>query len=166
MFNQKKMGYFVFISLFLLSIKLFSQTYEVENPKAKVCILYYKTKYKLEVIKKLVEKLNNENISVYSDIIKNMNKYNPYDYNVIIILSGAAMFNPYPGAVKYLKKHNYAKNIIYFCAVYAKNTAYGISIDKKKVDAITAASEIDNVKETTKKIIERVFQIIGVLQNE
>ena len=59
------------------------------------------------------------------DYLKNINKYNPDDYDAIVILSGIAAFIPYPSATYYIRKHNYNRKIIYYCAAFVENAVYG-----------------------------------------
>jgi hypothetical protein len=151
-----KIGILFFVMSFSCAT---SENYLLNNPDGKACILYYESNYKIEIMKNLASKLNNYNISVYTDTFDKKDQYNPENYNAVILLSGAFISNPLPLAADYIKKNNYAGNIIYFCTT--KNDAYGYLIDKNKIDAITSASSknIDNAKEQINEIIQKVLKL-------
>lgn len=146
------------LSLFLVLVILLN-TFPQENIK-KVCILYSPSKYKEKLLEKVEVSLKGTNVFIEKDTFKNIEKYNPKDYDAILLLSGIAAFIPYPKATKYIKKNNYSSNIVYFCATYLeKEDVYGF-LDKNKIDAITAASEEENIDETAKKIVDEIYKII------
>ena len=146
---------FFIINLIVLNI------YPVEdiNNKIKICIIYDKTKYKNQIVNELEMKLNEKEITIYKDLIININKYDPDDYNAIIILSGVFIFTPNPLVTMYIKKHDYKKNIIYFCSTKYKESSYGF-LDQNKIDTITSASS-NNIKEITHRILDNLYKIIN-----
>ena len=100
--------------LILIFFIIFNTNAGENKKEKKICILYFKTKYKIELLKKLKERLNKEGFDVKHDLIKNINKYDPNDFSAVIILSGVAIFTPSPRATKYIKKHNYAEKYMLF----------------------------------------------------
>jgi hypothetical protein len=130
------------------------------NKKEIVCIIYKKSKYKTEIANHLEKKLKEKDVIVERDLIRNLNKYDPLDYSAIVILSGIAIFTPNPMVTIYIKKHNYNKNIIYFCSTEYKDAAYGF-LDQEKVDVITSASEKNNIDEVVNEILENLNIIIN-----
>ncbi len=129
------------------------------NKKENICIIYKKSKYKIEIANQLERQLKEKDIIVEKDLIRNLNKYNPLDYSAIVILSGVAIFTPNPLVTIYIKKHDYNKNIIYFCSTEYKESAYGF-LEQDKIDVITSASERNNIDEVVNKIMENLNNII------
>ena len=152
---KKSLFLFVFVIIILLRIN----TNNI-NKKEKICIIYKKSKYKIEIANQLEKNLKEKDIIIKKDLIKNINKYNPSDYSAIVILSGVAIFTPNPMVTTYIKKHNYNKNILYFCSTNYKETAYGF-LDQEKVDVITSASEKTNIDGVVNEILERLNIIIN-----
>ena len=157
--KSKFIFYLMFLILFL-SLPANNINSETPNNNADVCIIYAKSNYKLILIEAIEKRLSNKSISIVKDQLKNINNYDPADYKVVVILSGIAVFTPYPQATKYIRKHDYAKNIIYFCASSTKSAVYGF-LDGDRIDAITAASEEENIENTTNEIVTKIFEIIG-----
>ena len=157
--KSKIIFYLIFLTclLFLLSNNTNSQT---TDNNADVCIIYAKSNYKLKLVEAIEKILLKKDITILKDQLKNINNYDPSDYKVIVILSGIAVFTPYPKATRYIKKHDYAKNIIYFCTASTKSAVYGF-LDGDRIDAITAASEEDNLENTTDEIVTKIYEIIG-----
>ncbi len=152
------------IIILLISIfTLYSQDQKTNNEKKSptdVCIIYAKSKYKLALTDAIENRLIKENFNVIKDQLKNINNYDPANYAVVVILSGVVAFTPYPKATMYIKKNNYAKNIIYFCAAFIESTVFGF-LDGDRIDAITAASDLDNIEKTADEIIKEIHVIIG-----
>ena len=148
------------IIFFIICFNFYSEENKIKKENKNVCFLYYKSKYKLELMKEIENKLLDMNFTVKKDLINNMDQYNPKDFDIVVIFSGIKAFSPYPKAIKYIKKHDYAKNIIYFCAASAvKESVYGF-LDAEKIDAISSASEIDNISNTSDTIIKRILEIM------
>jgi menaquinone-dependent protoporphyrinogen IX oxidase len=102
----------------------------IGNAKAKVCILYYDSNFKKELVNRLGQDLNDKRISAYVDTMNNMINYNPDDYDAVILISGVVAGNPLPLTAEYIKKYNYKDNIIYFCAFFiSKDAVYGGTLD-------------------------------------
>lgn len=140
---------------------LFAVYPEIEiNKQIRVCIIYKKSSYKIEIANQLEKKLNEKDIIVEKDFIRNINKYDPYEYGAVIILSDVAIFTPNLMVINYIKKHNYKKNIIYFCSTYYKETAVAF-LDEDKIDVITSASEKSNMEEAVNKILENLNNLIN-----
>ncbi len=159
--SKSKIFFLAIILTFLLSFFTYDiYSAETTSSKADVCIIYAKSNYKLKLADKIEKRLIKENVTVVKDLIINIKDYDPSDYKVIVILSGIAVFNPYPRATSYIKKHDYAKNIIYFCAAYVPEAVYGF-LDSDRIDAITAASKEDNLEDTTEEIVAKIFELIG-----
>ena len=129
------------------------------NNNVKICIIYDKTKYKVEIINELEKILKEKEVIINKDSIININKYNPDDYNAIIILSGVLIFTANPMVTMYIKKHDYKKNIIYFCSTKYEEAAYGF-LDQDKIDAITSASS-NNANVIANKIMDNLYNIIS-----
>lgn len=130
------------------------------NNIVNVCIIYKKSEYKIEIANQLEKRLKEKDIIVEKDLIRNINKYNPDDYSAVVILSGVAVFTPNPMVTIYIKKHNYKKNIIYFCSSNYKESAYGF-LEQDKIDVITSASERNNIDEVVNKILENLNIILN-----
>lgn len=128
--------------------------------KKKICILYFKSRYKKALINKLEEKLQTEDFIITKDLFKKSKSYNPGDYDAVIILAGLAAFTPYPGATRYIKKHNYPQNLIYFCPAYVKDAVYGF-LDQDKIDAISFASELSTLEIAANEIINKLNEKLG-----
>ena len=152
----KKLLAVLFFSLIILNIISENDI----NIKNKVCIIYIKTKYKQEIAKELENKLKEKDLIVKKDLIRNIKKYNPDDYDVFIILSGVKIFTPNPMVTIFIKKYNYNKNIIYFCSTEYKESAYGF-LDQDKIDVITSASEKSNKNKIVNEIIEKMNNILN-----
>jgi len=146
---------FLIIIVFLLIVLNIDAN---ENRNNRICILYYKTKYKTAIANELENRLSLKGIVIEKDLIKNINLYNPGEYDAVIIISGVAIFTPSPKVTRYIKKHNYAKNIIYFCSTEYKGACYGF-LDQDKIDIITSASENNNIDEIVDEIIEKINSI-------
>ena len=52
------------------------------------------------------------------------------------------------------------KDIIYFCAASTPSAVYGF-LDGDRIDAITAASDEENLDDTTDEIVTEIFKFIG-----
>ncbi len=130
------------VAFLLISLGLFvepavnssdnKEVYSVASDSS-ICILYYNTEFKQKLIKLLVEDFNLQEISVTVDNISNRDQYIPADFDAVIILSGIKQFNPLPEAAGYIKKHNYADNIIYFFAYTILNNPYGLQLISPKL---------------------------------
>lgn len=156
--KNKYIFYLIFLICFLFLFTNNASSEPLSN-NADVCIIYAKSKYKLMLVEEIEKKLSDREIKIVKDLLKNINNYNPADYKVIVILSGIAVFTPYPQATRYIRKHDYAKNIIYFCTAYTKSAVYGF-LDGNRIDAITAASEKDNIENTADEIVTKIFAIL------
>jgi hypothetical protein len=154
--NGFKKIIFSFFIMMLVILNINPENSDGKKPSA--VIIYESTKYKDEIVNKLEKELINKNITIKKDLLNNIDKYNPYDYNAVIILSGVAIFSPRPLTTMYIKKYNYNRNIIYFCTTGNRKAAYGI-LDQNKIDIITSASRNNNADEMVKIILEK-FSII------
>ena len=145
--------------LFLYNYAEESKNKNKKTEKKQVCLLYYKSKYKLALVNEIEKELKEKNINVVKDSINNMNNYNPDDYYAVVLFSGIKAFTPYPKATQYIKKHNYAHNIIYFCAASSvEDSVYGF-LDPDRVDAVSSASEMNNIKDTADVIMKKILAL-------
>ena len=158
-----KLFLLIFVFLWLCTVSLSAEIYPAANSKASVCILNYDTEFKKNLTAALVQDFNAKEISVTVDSVSNGGQYSAKNFDAVILLSAVQAFGPLPKTVEYIKKNNYSGNIIYF-ATYAKfNLPYGMSLDKKKVDAITSASITNDNKvfeDDKNKIVEKTMGLI------
>ncbi len=158
---QKKLAIVVLTLIMGLALSLFGakKEYSVSGSDLKVCILTFETPFKQKLVDSLVKDLNSKKMSVTVDSISNSMAYNPADYHAVILLSEVIAFHPFEITSKFIKKYDYAKNIIYF-STYAKfNHPYGISLNKKKIDAITTATpslDEKKIEEMKEKILSKI----------
>ncbi len=139
-----------------------SETFSVEGAEREVLILSQGTLFKERLRSGLVEELNSTGTSVFVDAIDNHTKYDPEDYDAVILLSGIEAFRPLPEAPEFINTHDYQGNIVYVSTHYLFAVPYGRLIDKKKVDAVTSASKPDErgkVEKTKEEIISRLAAI-------
>lgn len=155
---ELKKATFIVLILLLLISTIFSKS--PENTNGKICILLYQTPFKVQVMERIIKTLNKQRYLVHIDSYENVNKYDPQKYEAVLIMSGVKNLEPYKWSSTYLKKHNYAKNIIYFCTTANRHSAYTFDMDDSQLDAITAASEFDNVSETASRILDRLYEVI------
>ncbi|MCG8573146.1 MAG: hypothetical protein MJB14_23680 [Spirochaetes bacterium] len=146
----------MFVSLFCLLLPTFAQDQGNHQGK-KVLFLYYASEYKEEVMKILEKKLATLQISVEESSIKSDKEFKAADYDAVVLFSGIAAFTPYSKATKFIRKNNYANNIIYFCPAFVEDAIYGY-LDSEKVDAVTAPSELKNAETTAQEIFDKVMQ--------
>ena len=124
----------------------------------KICILYYKSPNGFnDILVKKVKAELDQFAGIVIDDIKNY-KNNPADiYSVILIISNARFFSPFPSAVsKFFGKNRESKNIVYYASALAEFTVYNRSIRKNGVQAITAASKKENVDRIVAEIVLKV----------
>jgi hypothetical protein len=149
---MKKIVFIIFVFIFFVSIEeVFAKS---------VCIIYYESDFKTEIVKRLEQKFLEQGVSTVKDKLKNINKYDPEDFDAVIILSGMAAFLPYPQATIYISKHKYRENIVYFCASYIPDAVYGF-LDSNKIDALTSASKKENIEPTVNMIMEKTLPLLN-----
>ncbi len=124
----------------------------------KICILYSSTKFRNEIIKRLVDSFKETNILIIVDDIFNAEKYNPQEYNLVVVFSGIHVFFPdlYPG--HYLDKYKNEKNIIHVYLTFL--TPEGITTkigNNDNIDTITAASDKKNIEGLVVKLSELIM---------
>ena len=154
-----------FVIIFVLN-SLFLSFCEESSISKSVCILYYDSHFKQELLNRLEKELVATNFSVVTDNIKNYNKYPATKYNAVILLSATEKFGPIPAAREYIVKQNYSPNIIYFSSYDKFNMPYGFILegpDRNKIDVITAATVTYTEQDITiakDKVMKRLQQII------
>ena len=161
---KKILMFLISVSLFaVIDVFVFAEVYSVADAKAGVCILSYDTEFKNKLSAALVEELNAKKITVTVDTFSNSDQHSPADYEAVVLLSGIEAFHPLPEAVDYIKTHDYAGNIIYFSTYTLFKIPYGFALKRRKLDAITSASNLEKdhvLEEAIKKIIAQTVKII------
>jgi|GEM_PF-2785544 len=144
-------------------VPVVTESFPVSGEVAEVLILSRGTEFKKILRFFLIEKLNEKNISVTVDKMENAGSYDPSEYGAVILLSGIQGFRPLPEAIDFIRRHSYAPNIVYVSTYTLFAAPYGRSLDKKKVDAVTAASKhVEGKKfaEVSQAVLEKVTALI------
>ncbi|MBN2546392.1 MAG: hypothetical protein JXB50_11390 [Spirochaetes bacterium] len=128
----------------------------------KILILTSSSKYRQMLMQSVSKKLNEMSFAVTSDKMKNQKKYKSLDFDLVILISGVEAGNPYKDTYDFIINNNYNSNIIYFSALTDIEGAWGKKLEKKKIDAITAASNKKNIEEVTDKIIKKVNEKFNI----
>ncbi len=135
-----------------------SEYYPADNKyDKKICILYHYTKMRNNVAVLLTEKLKADNIMVITDNAFNINKYNPKEYDLVVVFSGIHAFIPDAYPANYLYKYKNEKNIIHVFFTFLKGK--GITEGKdynSEIDSIAAAS----LKENTTALVDKIYELI------
>jgi hypothetical protein len=121
-------------------------SYPVDNPEGNICILVYNTEYKMKLLGELVDELNSKRISITVDDMAEHGSYDPAGFDAVVLLSGIQGFTPLSGAVDYINAHDYRENIVYYSGYTLFKVPYGFKLKKKRIDAITAASKLEEPK--------------------
>ena len=141
----------------------YTENFIVPRPHGTVCILHYPSPLKNRIRKELARDLNARSYNVITDIISNASAYQIEDYNAVILLSEVQGFNPPAIASSFIKRSAYSPKIVYSSTYARINHPYGIALNKKRIDAITASSpvtDIDSEKDLIQKILERTLLVL------
>ena len=120
--------------------------YPVDDPKGSICILVYNTDYKMKLLGDLTAEFNSAGCSVTVDDQERSGSCDPGDYDAVILLSGIQAFSPLAWSADYIKAHDYRDNIVYYSGYTLFKVPYGFKLKKKRIDAITAASKLEDQK--------------------
>ena len=145
-------------------VPVITESFPVSGAVSEVLILSRGTEFKKIIRTALIEKLNEKQISVVVDKMDNADSYDPADFDAVVLLSGIQGFSPLPEAIDFIREHKYAGNIIYVSTYTLFAAPYGRTLDKKRVDAITAASKHKEGKKFEKafqSILNNVFALVN-----
>ncbi|NPV00472.1 MAG: hypothetical protein HPY53_03720 [Brevinematales bacterium] len=142
------------------------QNYPAGDSQVRVCILSYRSDFKLRLIDALVADLNSRDIAVTVDSISNAVKHSPSDYDAVVLLSSIEAFHTLKPAPEYIIANNYSPKIVYVSMYHLFAAPYGEGLDQSKIDAITSASSEDEtvLKNTEKAISAKVMKITGIAE--
>lgn len=130
-----------------------SETNEAVNKK--VIVFYRSTKFRDSVVDQLINKLNENGITVTVDNVDEFKKYNSDEYGLIIIFTGIYALTPNYPIRNAMKKSGYKDKIIHVYCNYLYGKEVGIMYDKNtKVDTITSASTGNNTEQVVAEIIK------------
>ena len=141
-----------------------AESFIVQGGDKRVLILSTGTVFKEMLRSALIEELNGNGISVIVNDMNNAASYDPADFGAVILLSGIQAFKPLPGAVEFITNHDYAGNIVYVSTYTLFAVPYRRFLDKKKIDAITAASKVEKegvLEEAEENILAEIFEILN-----
>lgn len=136
----------------------------VEEPLARVCILGYSTEFKLALAETLARELSSRGAEVVIDDMSRAAMHPAGSYHAVIVLSGIEAFRALPQPTDYIKAQGYAENLVYVFPYTLFNRPYSRGIDKRRIDAITCASTIEesgNVESVTATVLEQVSELVS-----
>ena len=153
--------------LSILSVSIsavsFAENTVTNATKPSVCILSYDTEFKRKLTDALVKDLAAKDILVTTDSISNIGKYGIDRFDAVILLANIEKFGPLPIAPEYIISNNYSPKIVYVSTYKLFAIPYGSILDKKKIDAVTSASDVSSgkaVEETKNKIMAKTLKIL------
>jgi hypothetical protein len=148
-----------------VEIPVIKKMFTAADEKGTVLILSSGTKYKEVLRGDLVSSLNDHKLSIEIDDLDNYRAYNASEFDVVILLSSTQRFSPQKEATSFIKEFDYAEHIIYVSSYTDIAVPYGLSLKKSKIDAITAASDLENrysVESVHKLILQKTLDITGL----
>lgn len=149
----------------------FAEEYPVEDEKARILILYNETETKKFLVSKIIDDLNSRQIGIMTDMLHNEKKYSADNFDAVVLLSEVNKFSPNKDAADFIKRNNYHKKIVYVSTYIKFNNPYGlmnVSLNKSKIDVISAASpdkgeqiDYEKIEKIYFEIIEKVNKVIN-----
>ena len=120
-----------------------------------VCILHNDTRFKTEVVENVSNSLAGKGYRVITGRVKQAKFFNPADYGAVVYMAELWAWHTPWHAVRYFKKHNEARNIIF--VITSGDPDVVIS---DPFDAVTSASNPGKVNLVSKEIIDRLDTIL------
>jgi hypothetical protein len=155
----------IFILLIFVKTTSYPDTNLITSQKAGICILEHSTEFKDILAFVLVKEFNARGMSAAVDELSNKAQYNPADYGAVVLLSEVQIMNPLQDVIWYYTNNHYPGNIVYFATYSLMPFPYGYELDKKKVDAITSASDVlsQNILDEAKSnIVTKTMAILNI----
>ena len=115
-----------------------------------VCILRNETRFKTEVVENVSTYLTGKGCSIVTGEVKQAKYFNPADYGAVVYMTELWAWHTPWHAVRYFKKHDEARNIIFVITSGDPDI-----VIKESFNAVTSASKPDKVNAVSKEIKDR-----------
>ena len=136
------------------------------EPLGTALVLTHGTEFKLAILDEIGPELPAMGLSAQVDDLANHAQYDAGDFDIVVLLSGVQAFHPRPEAPAFIKANDYAENIVFFSTYTATNWPYGLRLNRNKIDAVTAASNVEDPSAAAAAGEQILARVAGIVDKE
>ena len=131
-----------------------------KDARRSVALLYDPTPFKRELVDGVAKMLRAQGVSVVTDDLRFAEMHPPGNYDLVVLAATVQFMRAGSKAVRYLKGHKKAKNIL-LVSTSGRGNLSGVETYSGKFeppDCLTGASEQDSMAALAERIAKRIMQ--------